>query len=107
MGSRAYSGAAGKQLGLGSQRHWEASLGLESQTLGSWPLGLFLPVDTLAGIAFLQFLVVKLPCLQQIPRERSGFGRVLLLLVLVVLGFLEATLFLPVSTVTKTLITNQ
>lgn len=67
----------------------------------------FLASDTLAGIAFVQFLVIRLQRLQQIPRESSGFGRVLLLLVFVVLGFLEATLFLPVSTVTKTLITNQ
>lgn len=100
-------GTGEKQLGLGSQTHWEASLGLESQTLGGWSSGLFLPVETLAGIAFLQFLVIRLQRLQHIPRESSGFGRVLLLLVLVVLGFPEATLFLPVSTVTKTLITNQ
>ena len=58
-------------------------------------------MDTLAGIAFLQFLVITLQCLQQIPGESGGFGRVLLLLILVVLGFLEATLFLPVSSVMK------
>lgn len=35
-------GTGEKQLGLGSQRHWEASLGLKSQTLGGWSSGLFL-----------------------------------------------------------------
>ena len=38
---------------------------------------------------------------QQIQTESSGFGKVLLLLVWVVLGFLEATLFLSFSTVMK------
>lgn len=73
----------------------------ERETLRTWSLGRFLPMDTLAGIAFLQFLVITLQCLQQIPRESSGLGRVLLLLVLVALGVLEATFFLPVSSVMK------